>query len=87
MQRRLRDLGASERARRALVHRSIFRDALTWLDMHGGTPELVDGWKTLLAEAPSEPAPAEPPGEGEAAQPRRRRRRRRRRRGPRPTPE
>jgi len=87
MQRRLRDRGASERARRALVQRSIFRDALTWLDMHGGMPDVVEAWKTLAAETPSETPAAEAAGEGEAPQPRRRRRRRRRRRGPRLTPE
>ena len=50
LQRRLRDLTASPRARRALSHRSIFRDALTWLDIHGGAPDIVEQWKVLLAE-------------------------------------
>src|SRR5581483_9617055 len=39
LQRRLRDLGASPRAQRALAHRHIFREALTWLEIHGDTPE------------------------------------------------
>ena len=39
LQRRLRDLAASPRAQRALAHRSIFREALTWLEIHGGAPD------------------------------------------------
>ena len=50
LQRRLRDLAASPRAQRALTHRSIFREALTWLEIHGDAPELVEHWKALLAE-------------------------------------
>jgi poly(A) polymerase len=81
LQRRLRDTGASPRARRALAHRSIFPEALTWLEIHGGAPELVAEWRTLRSESPEQPPalPGEPP-------PLRRRRRRRRRRF-RPTPE
>jgi len=88
LQRRLRDLTASPKAQRALAHRGIFREALTWLEIHGGAPELVEHWKAILAEGgePEVPAAAgestdDPPG----AHPRRRRRRRRRRRGA-PTP-
>ncbi len=85
LQRRLRDTGASVRAQRALTHRSIFRDALTWLEVHGGSQEIVEHWITVLAErgaeepvgATAEPAAGEPPAG-------RRRRRRRRRRGFRP---
>src|SRR5678816_797827 len=44
LQRRLRDLTASVRAQRALTHRSIFREALTWMEIHGGTPEVVEHW-------------------------------------------
>jgi poly(A) polymerase len=76
LQRRLRELSASPRAQRALTHRSVFHDALTWLEIHGGAPELVDHWKALVAEggeaAGGEASPDEP------AAPRRRRRRRRR---------
>src|SRR6185436_7395300 len=50
LQRRLRDLGANPRAKRALTHRHIFRDALTWMDIHGGSPEIVEHWKTLEAD-------------------------------------
>jgi poly(A) polymerase len=60
LQRRLTDLSLSLRAKRALTHRSIFREALAWLEIHGDTPELVEQWKILLAEiAPSPAAPAD----------------------------
>ena len=75
LQRRLRDQGATPRAQQALVNRGIFRDALTWLDVHGGAPELVEHW-TALAAGSEPPAP-----EGTEEQPARSRRRRRRRRG------
>jgi poly(A) polymerase len=88
LQRRLRDLTASPKAQRALAHRGIFPEALTWLEIHGGAPELVEHWKAILAEgggpdvtAAAGESPDDPPG----AHPRRRRRRRRRRRGA-PTP-
>ena len=79
LQRRLRDLTASLRARRALSHRSIFREALTWLDIHGAVPDIVEQWKVLLAEAgtPGEAVAGEE-GTPETIAPRRRRRRRRR---------
>src|SRR5262249_55019771 len=48
LQRRLRDLGANARAQRALSHRPVFREALTWLEIHGGSPEIVEHWKGLL---------------------------------------
>lgn len=78
MQRRLRDLGASVRAQRALTHRSIFRDALTWMEIHGGAPELVEHWISVLAERGAD-EPVMPVAAGEDAPHRRRRRRRRRR--------
>jgi len=77
LQRRLRDLSANPRAQRALVHRSAFRDALTWLEIHGNAPDLVEHWSALAA-AISSPAAAE----SAAVEPGRRRRRRRRRRRP-----
>jgi poly(A) polymerase len=82
LQRRLRDTAAAPRVQRALAHRGIFRDALTWLDIHGGAPDLVDHWKTVAADAGS-PAEAQPPEAGSAEQQpgQFRRRRRRRRRG------
>jgi poly(A) polymerase len=77
LQRRLRDLSASPRTQRALTHRSIFREALTWLEIHGHSPDIVEHWITVLAErGAEEPLPVE---EGAVSRVRRRRRRRRRR--------
>jgi len=95
LQRRLRDLDAHPRAQQSLVHRGVFPDALTWLEVHGHAPALIEHWQGVLADVASEgPAPAdgsEGPG-GNVAHPRpqggeppfggRRRRRRRRRRTP-----
>ena len=86
LQRRLRELGASVRAQRALTHRGIFRDGLTWLEVHGDTPDLVEHWITVLAERGAE-EPVLPAGEaGEMVPFERRKRRRRRRRHRRPMP-
>ncbi len=80
LQRRLRDVTASVRAQRALTHRSIFREALTWLEIHGEDQELVEHWISVLAERGAD----EPVGDVNDAEPgdRPRRRRRRRRRRP-----
>ena len=82
LQRRLRDVGASPRAQRAVAHRHIFRDALAWLEIHAGAPELVEHWKAVMAEGgtPESATPGAPDATGEHPFPRRRRRRRRRRR-------
>src|SRR4051812_22369085 len=81
LQRRLRDLTASPRAQRALAHRAIFREALTWLEIHGGAPELVEHWKAILSEgAAATDAPADSADAYPVAFERRKRRRRRRRR-------
>jgi tRNA nucleotidyltransferase/poly(A) polymerase len=76
LQRRLNDLSVSPRAQRALAHRSIFGEALTWLEVHGGAPEAFEHWKALLADTGN----AEPVPDGTVPSVRRRRRRRRRRR-------
>jgi poly(A) polymerase len=81
LQRRLRDLTASVRAQRALTHRSVFREALTWMEIHGDTPETVEHWITVLAERGAQ----EPVGTVEDSDQPKRRRRRRRRRPYRPT--
>ena len=79
LQRRLIDMGLSPRARRALMHRSPFKDALTWLEIHGQVPEVIEHWRGFIEAAVSyEGAP-------DAAEPAPRRRRRRRRRSVRPT--
>ncbi|HZR24660.1 MAG TPA: polynucleotide adenylyltransferase PcnB [Vicinamibacterales bacterium] len=90
LQRRLHDVTASPRAQRALAHRSIFKDALTWLEIHGGDPDLVAHW-TAMKETAGNPEHAgehHQPAEGEEPPRRKRRRRRRRRRsfGPPSTP-
>ncbi len=77
LQRRLADAHVSPRARQALMHRSAFADALTWMEIHGQTPELVAHWWSEASSAASSPGEEQP-------RPRRRRRRRRRRRGPGP---
>jgi poly(A) polymerase len=87
LQRRLRELTANPRAKRALTHRHIFQDALAWLDIHGGAPDLVEHWKGILAERGAELHPAEATAADGEPRPLRRRRRRRRRRGPHPAPE
>jgi poly(A) polymerase len=84
LQRRLRDLGASPRAQRALAHRHIFRDALTWLEIHSGPRELVEHWQALLAESRTSDTAGDEASEPPPMQRRRRRRRRRRRFSPTP---
>jgi poly(A) polymerase len=79
VQRRMRDLSASPRAQRALAQRGIFREALTWLEIHGA-PEVAAHWKAILAERGEPEATAEGAEPQPPSFPRRRRRRRRRRR-------
>ena len=77
LQRRLNDLQAPPRAQKALLHRSSFQEALTWLEIHGERPDLVAHWRYLQAQDVQHA----PHGAGEAAAagPYQRRRRRRRR--------
>ena len=85
LQRRLGDVAAHPRAQHALTHRSIFREALTWLEVHGGSPELVEHWTTMLARPVSDASVHHVQDvEGEPSTGRRRRRRRRRRFRPAP---
>lgn len=76
LQRRLRDVTASVRAQRALTHRSIFREALTWMEIHGDTPEVVEHWISVLAERGADEPVAPFDGSERPRRPRRRRRRR-----------
>jgi poly(A) polymerase len=77
LQRRLTDMQSSPRAKRALTHRGPFAEALTWLEIHGHAPEIVEHWRGFLeAAGEMEPVAAEPTD----LVPRRRRRRRGRRR-------
>jgi len=75
LQRRLVDVNASPRARRALMHRGIFQEALTWLEIHGNAPEVVENWRGFIETARTFE------GDAEVGQPFPRRRRRRRRAG------
>ena len=76
LQHRLADGHMSPRARQVIMHRSAFAEALTWMEIHRQTPELVAQWRGEVTGAPSSP-------DDEQTRPRRRRqRRRRRRRGP-----
>ncbi len=75
LQRRLVDMHLSPRARRALMHRGPFKEALTWLEIHGGTPDVLEHWRGFIEAAGTFEADA-----AEAVEPQRRRRRRRRRR-------
>jgi poly(A) polymerase len=80
LQRRLRDLGAHSRVKRALTHRSIFREALTWHEIHGGSSDITEHWKALLAEGPTREDETGGTLPHETIPTRQRRRRRRRRR-------
>ncbi len=79
MQKRLLDRSLSPRGRQSLVHRGAFADALTWLELHGNEPALVEEWKALKGTATDGRTPEE--GVSAPGERRRRRRRRGRRRG------
>jgi len=86
LQRRLRDLTASPRAQQSLAHRGIFREALTWMEIHGGAPEIVEHWMGIIDEGGSPEPGSEDSGDSgddtaPSAYPRPEQRRRRRRRG------
>src|SRR5262245_32181688 len=86
LQPRLHDLRAPFRAQRAVLHRHVLNDALIWLEIHGGRPDLLQHWRSLQAE-PGPGHVADVDGNTEPdARPFRRRRRRRRRRSFRPGP-
>jgi poly(A) polymerase len=77
LQRRLMDMGLSPKARRALMHRGPFREAMTWMEIHGQVPEVLEHWRGFVEAAAT--YEGEAAAETVEAQPRRRRRRRRRR--------
>jgi len=66
LQRRLREPSRSPHARRTLVQRSAFADAITWLDIHSDRPDLLTYWRNEVGQEAPESTP----------RPRRRRRRR-----------
>jgi poly(A) polymerase len=76
LQPKLLDVEAPPRAKRAVLHRGVLEEALTWLEIHGDRPEVVDHWRALQAEA-VDAAPVA--AAADLPFPRRRRRRRRRR--------
>jgi poly(A) polymerase len=81
LQRHLHDVNAPARHKRSTMHRSAFPGALTWLELHGTAPQIVEGWRALQSEVSAElPEGAQPSADAVP----RKRRRRRRRRGPRP---
>ena len=82
LQRRLLDAKLAPRAKRALMHKGTFREALTWLEVHGQAPEAVAEWRAFTEHAGAHPAEQGGEGEGEGERPRRRRRRRKGRRRP-----
>ena len=48
MQHKLLDTNISTRASQALIHRKQFHEAVTWLEISGEHPELVERWSKLL---------------------------------------
>jgi hypothetical protein len=82
-QRRLTDATLSPRAKRALVHRGPFQEAVTWMELFGNNQSLAAEWRDFALEA-LPPDGDEPPSE-DAAPRKRRRRRRGGRRGPHPS--
>jgi len=76
LQPRLLQPELPQRLRGALTHRSAFRDALTWMEIHAGAPGIVESWRELAAGV------AELPVHAQGERRRRRRSRRRRRRRP-----
>lgn len=87
MQARIADLEMSPRAKRSLMHRSPFADALTWFEIHGQAPAVLEHWKGFIEALGPDALQAPAAGEegtaaaGELAGRRRRRRGRRRGRG------
>ena len=73
LQRRLFDPKLPEHAKRGLTLRSVFDEALTWLEIHGGAPVALVRWRDFVAHMGERPVAAKT------------RRRRRRRRKPRST--
>ena len=76
LQHRLLDINAPARAQRALLHRSTFQEALTWLEIHGERPDVLQHWRNVQAQGAPQPHAL---AEHAPAGPFKRRRRRRRR--------
>jgi poly(A) polymerase len=85
LQPRLLDLRAPFRAQRAVLHRHVLGEALTWLEIHGGRPDILQHWRSLQAEpGPGHVPEVDGPRDAGERPLKRRRRRRRRRRFPSP---
>jgi len=84
LQPRLLDINAPVRAKRGLLHRSVFEEALTWMEIHGGREDVIAHWRDFQTQAalshPGQPHADQQPAEYPFR--RRSRRRRRRRRTP-----
>jgi tRNA nucleotidyltransferase/poly(A) polymerase len=80
VQNRLRDLESSPRTKRALMQRGPFDDGLTWIEIHGNSPEVVEHWRGFIEAlgAQGEKARGEGDADREATGARDGRRRRRR---------
>jgi poly(A) polymerase len=85
LQSRIADVEMSPRGKRSLMHRSPFEDALTWFEIHGQAPAVLEHWKGFIEGLG--PGALHQTHEGEEGSPPagertgRRRRRRGRRRG------
>ncbi len=85
-QRRLADLEMSARAKRGLLGRSSFHDTLTWIEIHGNSPGVLEHWRGFIEalgpEALDGNAPTlDVPPSADSERPNGRRRRGRRRGG------
>lgn len=89
MQSRLAEMEMHPRRQRGMAMRPSFTDALTWMDIHGDAPDVVDHWQQVIIDMPPDEersshdrAPAGPGApvaeRHDGRQPRRRRRGRRR---------
>jgi poly(A) polymerase len=57
LQRRISDLESSPRAKRALIHRGPFPEALVWFEVHGHAPETLEHWRGFLEAVNALPVP------------------------------
>jgi hypothetical protein len=76
---RLAEQALSLRQQRSIVHRPSFEETLTWLEIFGADPDLIEVWKEQRAEhgASAQDQGDGPPPDGVRPDHRRRRRRRR----------
>jgi poly(A) polymerase len=82
LQHRLLDIHSPHRAQRSLLHRSMFPEAVTWLEIHGDRPDVVEHWRQLQAQSAQSGPHHHTAGAPAGPYQQRRRRRRRRPRSP-----